>query len=355
MREAIAALELLVVIDVAFTETARLAHYVLPVASQYEKAEATFFNFEFPHNYFHVRKALVDPLPSLFSEAELHARLLEALGALPADAVSALRSHMARRAAGLPRAILRARRSEPARRCRAGAPLPGVGEPAPARARGAAGIWALCQIAAQRHPQSLARAGFTGEPAEAADALFDALLTSKSAVVFAVDAWEENLARVGTPNGRVQLAVTELFDELDGLATEPPPGRSEEFPFMLSAGERRSFTANTIIRNPGWRKKDAAGALRMSPDDARRLGVANGGRVRISTRRGSAEVAIEVSDRMQPGHVSLPNGLGLDFPDASGAPAATGVAPNELTRGEDRDWLAGTPWHKSTPARVEAL
>jgi anaerobic selenocysteine-containing dehydrogenase len=93
----------------------------------------------------------------------------------------------------------------------------------------------------------------------------------------------------------------------------------------------------------------------MSPGDARRLGVGNGGRVRISTRRGSAEVPVEVSDRMQPGHVALPNGLGLDFPDATGTSVATGVAPNELTRSEDRDWLAGTPWHKSTPARVEAL
>jgi hypothetical protein len=31
------------------------------------------------------------------------------------------------------------------------------------------------------------------------------------------------------------------------------------------------------------------------------------------------------------------------------------VGPNELTRSEDRDWLAGTPWHKSTPARIERL
>jgi anaerobic selenocysteine-containing dehydrogenase len=93
----------------------------------------------------------------------------------------------------------------------------------------------------------------------------------------------------------------------------------------------------------------------MHPDDAKRVGVAAGGRVRLSTRRGSAEVSVELSDRMQPGHVSLPNGLGLDFPGRAGAPVATGVAPNELTRGEDRDWLAGTPWHKTTPARVEAL
>ena len=85
------------------------------------------------------------------------------------------------------------------------------------------------------------------------------------------------------------------------------------------------------------------------------IGVAEGGHVRLSTRRGSAEVSVEISDRMQPGHVSLPNGLGLDFPDASGGRVAVGVSPNELTRSEDRDWVAGTPWHKHTPARVEAL
>jgi anaerobic selenocysteine-containing dehydrogenase len=145
-----------------------------------------------------------------------------------------------------------------------------------------------------------------------------------------------------------------LFDELDGLASEIGP-TSAEFPLVLSAGERRSFTANTIFRNPDWRRKDRDGALRMHPDDADRIGVLDGGRVRLSTRRGSAEVSVEISDRMLPGHISLPTGFGLDFPDANGKPVATGVAPNDLTRAEDRDWIAGTPWHKHTPARVEAL
>jgi anaerobic selenocysteine-containing dehydrogenase len=217
-----------------------------------------------------------------------------------------------------------------------------------------AGIWAICQIAAPRIAPSLARAGFTGSPAEAADALFDALLASNSAIVFSVDDWEESFARVHTPNRRIQLAVPELFDELDGLAQEPARA-SADFPLILSAGERRSFTANTIIRNPEWRKKDRAGSLRMHPDDAKRAGVAEGGRVRLSTRRGSAAVSVEITDRMQPGQISLPNGLGLDFPDVNGERVGTGVAPNELTRSEDRDWIAGTPWHKHTPARVEAL
>ncbi len=61
-REALRALDLVVVIDVALTETARQADYVLPAASQFEKWEATFFNLEFPRNTFHLRAPLLDPL-----------------------------------------------------------------------------------------------------------------------------------------------------------------------------------------------------------------------------------------------------------------------------------------------------
>ena len=43
-------------VDVAMTETARLAHYVLPaVPRNTRNPEFTLFNFEFPTNYFHVR------------------------------------------------------------------------------------------------------------------------------------------------------------------------------------------------------------------------------------------------------------------------------------------------------------
>jgi len=87
----------------------------------------------------------------------------------------------------------------------------------------------------------------------------------------------------------------------------------------------------------------------MSVTDAARLGVGAGDRVRLTTRRGSAEVTVDPTDAMLPGHVSLPNGLGLTVTER------TGVAPNELTAAEDRDEWAGTPWHKHVPARVEAL
>src|SRR5262249_30484655 len=82
-RDAFQKLELLVVIDVALTETARLAHYVLPAASQFEKYEATFFNLEFPENYFHLRRPLLPPAGQSLPEPEIHRRLAVALGELP--------------------------------------------------------------------------------------------------------------------------------------------------------------------------------------------------------------------------------------------------------------------------------
>ena len=72
------------------------------------------------------------------------------------------------------------------------------------------------------------------------------------------------------------------------MVDEPAPGTDEQYPFVLSAGERRSFTANTILRDPTWRKRDAAGALRVAIDDAERLGATTGDRVRVTTRRATA-------------------------------------------------------------------
>jgi anaerobic selenocysteine-containing dehydrogenase len=45
---ALGAVVLVVVVDVGLCVSARLADYVLPASSQYEKTEFTLFNFEFP-------------------------------------------------------------------------------------------------------------------------------------------------------------------------------------------------------------------------------------------------------------------------------------------------------------------
>ncbi len=155
--------------------------------------------------------------------------------------------------------------------------------------------------------------------------------------------------RRARPSGRVDLAIPELLAELARLDDERDT-TDLEFPFILSAGERRTNTAMTLIRDPGWRKRDTLGALRISPDDALALDLTDGGLVRITTRRGQCTAPVEITEMMQSGHISLPNGYGLQH--GAGGPV-TGVPPNELTDSSRRDWLAGTPWHKNVPARLE--
>jgi anaerobic selenocysteine-containing dehydrogenase len=350
-REALRTLDTLVVIDVAMTETARLAHYVLPASTQFEKAEATFFNFDFPENCFHLRPRLLPPPEGVLPEAEIHARLCLALGAVTEDDLAPLRAAAAAGADAYAQAVVERLMSDPRLAAQAPVLLYRTLELPPELREGAV-LLGLALRAAMQSPASLARAGFGGSPLEAARALFTALLENPSGVVFSVDDWDMVLGRIATPDGKIHLALPDLLGELGKLDQERPELVDPAFPFVLSAGERRSFTANTIIRDPAWRKTDGGGALRMCPEDAASLGVNSGDRVRLSTRRDSVVASVEVSDRMQRGHVSLPNGLGLSYPGASGE-ETTGIAPNELTSGEDRDPFVGTPWHKHVPARVE--
>jgi anaerobic selenocysteine-containing dehydrogenase len=351
-REALRALDTVVVIDVAMSETARLAHYVLPAASQFEKAEATFFNFDFPDNYFHLRPRLLSPPPGVLPEAEIHARLALALGAITEDDLASLHAAAAAGPQAYAEALLGEVMGDPRLRHQAPVLLYRT-MLLPPEVREGAVVFALALRAATQNAASLARAGFGGSPFEAAQALFGALLGKPWGVVFAVDTWDEVLERIGTDDGKIHLALPDLLEELGRLPASPTTA-DPAFPYFLSAGERRSFTANTIIRDPTWRMRDAGGALRMSAADAARLGVRSGDPVRLSTRRDSVVVGVEVSETMQPGHLSLPNGLGLVYP-VDGDARRTGVAPNELTAAEDRDRFVGTPWHKSVPARVEPV
>ncbi|GAA3206960.1 molybdopterin-dependent oxidoreductase [Actinocorallia longicatena] len=353
MRSALQALDLLVVIDVAMTETARLADYVLPAPTQFEKWEATFFTFDFPRNIFHLRKPVVRAPEGPLPEPEIHARLVEASGALPPGVVAPLREAAVRGRAEFAEAFLNLLGAEP--RLARLAPVllyRTLGPTLPDGAAAAAVLWGAAHTFVQENPAGVKRAGY-GEGLEAGERLFDAIVSSPHGVVTTDDEHEETWRRL--KGRRIQLDLPEFLAEVAGLGDRPERAGDAEWPFVLSAGERRAFTANTIIRDPDWRRRDAEGALRIAPSDAARLGLATGDRAVLSTRRGSVEVVVEPTDRMRPGHISLPNGFGLDHPDPESGRVVTGIAPNELTSSEARDPYAGTPWHKHVPARLTPL
>ncbi|TDO15109.1 anaerobic selenocysteine-containing dehydrogenase [Mycobacterium sp. BK086] len=350
-RAAFESLELLVVIDVAMTETARLAHYVLPAASQFEKPEATFFNFEFPRNEFHLRHPLFEPTPGTLPEPEIWARLVRALGVISDDDLRPLREAAQQGLEAYTGAFFTELAANPA----LGKVLPHVlyetlGPTLPDRLRGAAALWGLAQKAFVAYPDAVRRAGHAD-----GNALFDTILASKSGVTFSEHEYADDWALMSHADHKIKLVIPEMLDDIRALASETRELTSPEFPIVLSAGERRAFTANDILRDPSWRKRDADGALRVSVEDAEALGLVDGARARVTTAAGSAETVVEVSETMLPGHASLPNGFGLDFVDADGQTRIPGIAPNALTSTDWRDPYAGTPWHKHVPARIEAV
>ena len=162
MRQALKSLDTLVVIDVAMSETARLADYVLPTSTQFEKAEATFFNFEFPSNYFHLRRRLLSPPSTVLSEAEIHARLAEALGAVTDDDLAPLHEAAAKGLPAYAQALMMHVMTDARRTGQAPVLLyRTLGPTLPVELREGAVLFGLALRAAMSHGKAFARAGFS--------------------------------------------------------------------------------------------------------------------------------------------------------------------------------------------------
>jgi anaerobic selenocysteine-containing dehydrogenase len=265
-RAAFESLDLMVVSDVAMTETARLATYVLPAASQYEKPEATFFNLEFPHNTFHLRHPLLEPLEGTLPEPEIWARLMRALGVIDDAELQPLRDAAEEGLAAYAQAFLAAVAANPL----FNKALPFVlyetlGPTLPDGLAGAAALWGLAQKAAMTYPDAVHRAGHAD-----GNALFEAILATRSGVTFTVHEYEDDWQLVTHADHKIALSMPEMLDEMRGLADAPAALTTPGFPIVLSAGERRAYTANDIFRDPSWRKRDADGALRVSGSPQRR-------------------------------------------------------------------------------------
>ncbi len=250
MREAMRTLELLVVIDVAFTESAREAHYILPASSQFEKPEATYFNLEFPRNAFHLRRPVFAPLDGTLAEPEIHARLVEAMGELSDDDYAPLRAAAAEGRAAFAMAFLGAMSSNP--RVAKYAPVVlyrTLGETLPDGDGGGGDLLGVRPSVRAEEPRRRGarrlrrrsvhgrREALRGDPLGQRPSSTPKRTTTRAGRASAI------------PSTGSISPFPSSSSELDKLA-DGPRARDRDFPFILSAGERRSDTTNTIIRNP---------------------------------------------------------------------------------------------------------
>jgi anaerobic selenocysteine-containing dehydrogenase len=93
----------------------------------------------------------------------------------------------------------------------------------------------------------------------------------------------------------------------------------------------------------------------VNPDDAARLGLADGARARVRSRVGAIEVQVEVTDAIMPGVVSIPHGWGHDATGVrmSVATAHPGVNSNLLADETLTDPLSGNAVLSGIPVELE--
>lgn len=97
--------------------------------------------------------------------------------------------------------------------------------------------------------------------------------------------------------------------------------------------------------------------LQIHPDDATRLGVVDGGRVRVTIRVGTIDVDAEVTQDIRSNVVSLPHGWGQGLRGTKMQIAAEklGTNTNILTDQEQMDPLSGNAVLNGIPVTVEVI
>ncbi|MGH7857137.1 MAG: molybdopterin-dependent oxidoreductase, partial [Candidatus Binatia bacterium] len=279
-REARKRLDLLVVIEPAMTETAEDADYVLPTPVGYEKWEMANFPKGYPEVFVQVRPPVVPPPGEALPEPEIYARLGEAMGlfgepppalhelaakALEPDGAALFLSTAQQLTveAGDPRIAKERMLFWTYRTLGRHLPSPAL-----------AAIWLQCQLNAMLRQRDVLRT--LGEewsskgPFEIGAELFRRILDHPEGVEIARISEETNLEdHVGFDDGRIRLAPEPMVEEVR-RAIDTPPATDAAFPLVLAAGLRTRWTANTIHRDPAWRKgRGPHCALNLSAADAK--------------------------------------------------------------------------------------
>ncbi len=360
-RKAIEKLELSVVIEVAMTETAQTAQYVLPARTQFEKLEATFFNLEFPDNFFHLRHPINKPLENTLDEPEIYHRIVTAMGELPASFPILERiAKLDRRFPNLkllPAALGATIFFKPKwKKYQLLILKETLGKALPyAYAKSAAFIWFATKLFVKKYEKQVQRLGLKGKGYALAEALFDRILHSKSGTLISKHTYEESWDLVRHKDKKVRLEIPEMLEWLNQLPkqTNAKIEKVDLYPFNLLAGERRSYNANAIMRDPAWRKKDVSGDLKINPVDAEAYAIENGEWVLCVSKAGKIKIKAMITDEVPEGMLSMPHGYGFEYPGH--ADETLGAQVNQLTSLEDCDPLAKTPYHKNVRVQLEKM
>ncbi|MEU0149283.1 molybdopterin oxidoreductase family protein [Streptomyces sp. NPDC006288] len=154
-----------------------------------------------------------------------------------------------------------------------------------------------------------------------------------------------------TRSGRIELFPAPIAADLPRLRASlgaRPAG-------LVLVGRRHLRSNNSWMHNvPALRGGSNVCTLQIHPDDAARIGLAEGDTARITAAGGEVEAPTEITDSVRTGVVSLPHGWGHSRPGTrmSVAGAEPGVNVNQLLDGTLLDPLSGTSVLNAVPVSV---
>jgi anaerobic selenocysteine-containing dehydrogenase len=158
-----------------------------------------------------------------------------------------------------------------------------------------------------------------------------------------------------TASGMVELAPEPIVADLDRLRAAMARERNGG---MVLIGRRQLRSNNSWMHNlPALVKGKERCTLHIHPDDAERLGLADGESARISSAAGSLEAPVETTEDIMPGVVSIPHGWGHGAPGVRMGVASShaGVNSNVLADESMVEPLSGNAVLNGIPVEVSAL
>ncbi|MER6231866.1 molybdopterin oxidoreductase family protein [Streptomyces sp. NPDC001616] len=154
-----------------------------------------------------------------------------------------------------------------------------------------------------------------------------------------------------TRSGRIELLPAPIAADLPRLRASlgaRPAG-------LVLVGRRHLRSNNSWMHNvPALRGGSNVCTLQIHPDDAARIGLADGDTARITAAGGEVEAFAEITDSVRTGVVSLPHGWGHSRPGTRMSVAGDdpGVNVNQLLDGTLLDPLSGTAVLNAVPVAV---
>ncbi|MFJ2094352.1 molybdopterin-dependent oxidoreductase [Streptomyces sp. NPDC087901] len=156
-----------------------------------------------------------------------------------------------------------------------------------------------------------------------------------------------------TPSGRIELFPAPIAADLPRLR-RALDGRGDPDALVL-IGRRHLRSNNSWLHNvAALRGGSNVCTLQIHPEDAARIGLADGASATVTADGGELTVPVEVTDGVRTGVVSLPHGWGHNRPGTrmSVASEQPGVNVNQLLDGSRLDPLSGTAVLNGIPVTV---